>query len=257
MPETKPQTKPDQVSTELPFTEATVSTMATEVRVSSEIPTTTTTLSQDSTKSSSTVNTRVNEKDLFGPLDDDYEDYAPLTESEKEISTTTVKSSSTEESITESYPEEDTSPSQLPFEQAPDTAAQLGTSTKPATETLPTESSVTEGTQPEGLGSSTFVPLETSSTTTNPAIESTDCIYVEKTYKDKEQIPSDDPCNLCFCTSGEVVCAIKECPVPVGKENCVALPAPIGECCPVEYRCGEFQMFMIFRNSCIYFLTNF
>ena len=239
MPETKPQTKPDIVSTELPFTEETLTTIKPRIKDPLE------------------------EDDNFGIQDDDSDDAQPTTVKDEEISLTTVASSGSEETDEIEIQDGDKEVSSITPEVAPDTAAQVSSSMKPEEEGHSTESAIAEGpaaTTPSiAVASTEFsdvttvvtpeISNEIIETTDIPTVEevttnvaSTDCVFVEKTYKDKEQIPSDDPCSLCFCTLGEVVCAIKECPVPTGKENCVALPAVEGECCPKEYQCGKYNM---------------
>ena len=54
-------------------------------------------------------------------------------------------------------------------------------------------------------------------------------------------IVTADPCEHCYCLNGDVVCAVQECmgPLEGGTDNCVALPAPPGQCCPAEYKCSK------------------
>ena len=64
------------------------------------------------------------------------------------------------------------------------------------------------------------------------------CFYDGQFYQDFEDIPSANPCDLCYCNYGEIICATRECLKPLGKENCTALPTLPGECCPTEFNCG-------------------
>ena len=70
-------------------------------------------------------------------------------------------------------------------------------------------------------------------------------------------IVTEDPCEHCYCLNGDVVCAIQECMGPLeGKtDNCEALPPPPGQCCPAEYKCSKFQLFLnkVFRFDKILF----
>ena len=205
----------------------------------------------------------LDEDDNFGIQDDDSDDAQPTTVEDEPISMTTVATSVSEETEDIELEEGDKDVSQITPEEVPDTSAQVSSSMKPVEEVSSTEAGIAE--RPvtttasivvEGSGSGDIttvatpeIIIEVVETTEAPTVEEvtanvapTDCVFVEKTYKDKEQIPSDDPCNLCFCTLGEVVCAIKECPTPTGKENCVALPAAEGECCPREYQCGKYNI---------------
>ena len=149
-----------------------------------------------------------------------------------DVTTTTVQSSTQDDIITESVSDD-----------APATLPQVNTSPRPQKEQLTTVSQFAE----ESLSTSTETQDDVDSEpATSSSIEETtitadptDCVFLQKTYKDKEQIPSDDPCQLCFCTSGELVCAVKECPIPAGMENCIPRQAPEGECCPLEYECGK------------------
>ncbi|XP_052253142.1 kielin/chordin-like protein [Dreissena polymorpha] len=55
----------------------------------------------------------------------------------------------------------------------------------------------------------------------------TDCVRNEKTYKDGESVPDDNPCATCKCAKGVVKCGYKDC-TPL---TCAALYKPKGECC--------------------------
>ena len=217
-------------------------------------------------ETSTTIKPRIKdpleEDDVFEIQDDDSDDAQPTTVKDADVSMTTVATSVSEEIEDTEIQEGDKDVSQITPEQVPETSAQVSSSMKPEEEVSSTEASTAEGPAStissiavEDSGSvdittvaSPEIIIEVIETTAAPTVEEvttnvapTDCVFVEKTYKDKEQIPSEDPCNLCFCTLGEVVCAIKECPVPTGKENCVALPAAEGECCPKEYQCGKYN----------------
>ena len=43
---------------------------------------------------------------------------------------------------------------------------------------------------------------------------------------------------------GDIVCAVEPCmdSMEGEDESCVAQPAPPGECCPKEYKCGKFVL---------------
>ena len=65
------------------------------------------------------------------------------------------------------------------------------------------------------------------------------CFYDGQFYQDFEDIPSANPCDLCYCNYGEIICATRECLKPLGKENCTALPTLPGECCPTKFDCDK------------------
>ena len=257
LPQVKPQTKPDQVSTELPFVEETTSA---EKNISERMPLTTVTI-QSSTTSTPVVTTTIMPEittlptfrdsldEDFGIQDDDSDDtldeeLEPTSEEsehdeDKATTTSTIEEFST--TFMQSSTQDNVTPESI-SEDAPGTLAQVNTSPKAEDEqetTAPSVVEVSSSTTTESKEITDSEPTTSSSidgttTTSNP----TDCVFLEKTYKDKEQIPSVDPCQLCFCTSGELVCAVKECPVPSGMENCIAREAAEGECCPTEYECG-------------------
>ncbi|XP_071530105.1 uncharacterized protein tnc [Panulirus ornatus] len=62
------------------------------------------------------------------------------------------------------------------------------------------------------------------------------CIRDEVLYSEGEYVPSPDLCTDCYCISGEVICAKRDCPPPTGT-NCTPVPPAEGSCCPTEYHC--------------------
>ena len=57
------------------------------------------------------------------------------------------------------------------------------------------------------------------------------------TFNHLDDVPSSDPCKLCQCTNGVVVCAEEECALPEPYyESCKPLPIEPGKCCP-QYEC--------------------
>ena len=44
------------------------------------------------------------------------------------------------------------------------------------------------------------------------------------------QVPSSDPCQICLCYNGALMCSMLACSPP--PPNCVILPREEGECCP-------------------------
>ena len=58
-------------------------------------------------------------------------------------------------------------------------------------------------------------------------------------YENLAEVPSQNPCKLCQCTNGEIVCAVEECRLPDGlpPSSCTALPLEPGQCCP-KYECS-------------------
>ena len=238
IPQTKPVSKPAQVSTELPYIEEIPSTIKPEEITTStleaitdppEMPLIPTIQPKGSEQQPSIIDT-FDEDEI---LHDDSDDGEPSTDVAEEPVMTTVETLLTEDPEQEEVkpeppPEEDTDLDQGPSEQGPDTTAQTDDSMKHDDEESTTVAAMVD------VSTSTSPPLIESTTAA-----STDCTYDDIIYKDKAEIPNENPCNLCFCNTGEIVCAIKECPTPIGKENCVALPAPEGKCCPEKFKCGE------------------
>ena len=79
-------------------------------------------------------------------------------------------------------------------------------------------------------------------TTTQAPVAQPGCYMNGNYYANGADIVTEDPCEHCYCLNGDVVCAIQECMGPLeGKtDNCEALAPPPGQCCPAEYKCGEF-----------------
>ena len=72
----------------------------------------------------------------------------------------------------------------------------------------------------------------------NVVLNSGECLYEGKIYQDFEDVETSNPCNLCYCSFGEVICAERECIPPTGYEFCIPLPVPQGKCCPEQYECN-------------------
>ena len=52
-----------------------------------------------------------------------------------------------------------------------------------------------------------------------------------------EEIANSDPCKLCQCTDGVMVCAQEDCSLPEPyNQSCKPLPIEAGKCCP-KYEC--------------------
>ena len=70
------------------------------------------------------------------------------------------------------------------------------------------------------------------------------CFQKGNHYADGASIESEDPCEHCYCMKGDIVCAVEPCmdSMEGEDESCVAQPAPPGECCPKEYKCGKFVL---------------
>ena len=56
-------------------------------------------------------------------------------------------------------------------------------------------------------------------------------------YGNQEDVPDHNPCALCICVGGDVLCAYEECSPPEGYEGCEPLPKAPEECCPSQYKC--------------------
>ena len=65
------------------------------------------------------------------------------------------------------------------------------------------------------------------------------CYENDKVYSNNEDIPHSNPCKLCFCNFGTVVCADRECLVPKGYEDCK--PLPTTKCCPEQFECSKYN----------------
>merc|ERR1711902_119386 len=56
-------------------------------------------------------------------------------------------------------------------------------------------------------------------------------------YNPLEEIANSDPCKLCQCTDGVMVCAQEDCSLPEPyNQSCKPLPIEAGKCCP-KYEC--------------------
>ena len=71
-----------------------------------------------------------------------------------------------------------------------------------------------------------------------PSLNTGECFFEGTVYQDFEDVPSSNPCNLCYCSFGTVICAERECLPPTGYDFCKPLPAREGECCPEQYECS-------------------
>ena len=61
-------------------------------------------------------------------------------------------------------------------------------------------------------------------------------------YDEGESIETADPCEHCYCMQGKTVCAVESCmgEMEGQADHCVPTVPPPGQCCPTEYKCGEF-----------------
>ncbi|KAK8391066.1 hypothetical protein O3P69_017012 [Scylla paramamosain] len=97
----------------------------------------------------------------------------------------------------------------------------------------------------EAVPTTTTLPLESNETTVLPTTtmlpESSGCIHKGEFYADGALIPSDDPCEHCYCMMGNPVCAVQECQSPLDEmqDNCIPQLPPPGKCCPEAYDCPE------------------
>ena len=66
----------------------------------------------------------------------------------------------------------------------------------------------------------------------------TNCEVEGKFYDYLDDVPSSNPCELCQCMNGGVICAVRECVAPAGHEDCLPLPPKSGECCSTEFECN-------------------
>uniref|UniRef100_A0A0K2URE1 Putative LOC100877061 [Megachile rotundata] n=1 Tax=Lepeophtheirus salmonis TaxID=72036 RepID=A0A0K2URE1_LEPSM len=63
------------------------------------------------------------------------------------------------------------------------------------------------------------------------------CLHNGVTYQDFDDIASNDPCEVCYCNYGQVVCSKMVCNKLEGHEFCRPLPPKEGKCCPDQYEC--------------------
>ena len=75
-------------------------------------------------------------------------------------------------------------------------------------------------------------------TTLEPMLNTGECYYNGNIYQDFDDVPSSNPCNLCYCSFGEVICAERECLAPEGYEFCEPIPAEENQCCPTQWECN-------------------
>ena len=90
---------------------------------------------------------------------------------------------------------------------------------------------VTDPPEVEAVTTTTMAPTTTT-------VDYTSCADNGTRFIDGGNVPSDDPCKLCNCDAGIIICATKQCPSPPNAANCEALPVKEGKCCP-EYICKK------------------
>ena len=66
------------------------------------------------------------------------------------------------------------------------------------------------------------------------------CYENDVYYNNFDSVPHSNPCKVCFCDSGKIICADRECLVPKGFENCV--PLPTTNCCPEQFECCKYML---------------
>jgi hypothetical protein len=66
--------------------------------------------------------------------------------------------------------------------------------------------------------------------------DDTTCIFEGKAFQSAEQIPRPHPCDFCFCFRGDIICLQQTCPPPIPR--CYETPIQ-GFCCP-RYECREY-----------------
>ena len=88
-------------------------------------------------------------------------------------------------------------------------------------------------------------PKKTTSTTPTPIYNRKGCYHKTKTenkfYSDGSPVPSDDPCEHCYCLDSNIICAIQECKVPCA--GCIPIHTNSSNCCPERYECCEYFAF--------------
>lgn len=57
-------------------------------------------------------------------------------------------------------------------------------------------------------------------------------------YQNNERIPTDNPCEVCYCRPPGFACVLKDCEL---KPHCKAVRRE-GQCCP-DYHCGKLGIF--------------
>ena len=95
-------------------------------------------------------------------------------------------------------------------------------------------------------GSGSYDDGSTTTTTTEATVvpKKKDCVTPEgEVIPDGEVVKTEDPCEHCYCMSGDIICMIDPCmgsdSIDGETDNCVALPPKEGECCPKEYKCSK------------------
>ena len=81
------------------------------------------------------------------------------------------------------------------------------------------------------------------SATVSPIVQQTSmgCTTKGDFYANGADIPTEDPCEHCYCLNGDMMCSITECMGPLDGEtdSCSPQAPPPGECCPQEYNCSK------------------
>ena len=135
---------------------------------------------------------------------------------------------------TEDYEEDDLDDSQEDMaEEMPEASAQssdnLNSESLDDVEETP-ESSVDEN---EGMEMATGSLLDTEQT-----VIQLSCIEGDVEYMNGEKVAYSNPCKLCQCTNGEIVCADEACDAPDPSKNCMKIDPAEGVCCPT-YECPD------------------
>jgi len=197
-----------------------------------------------------------------------------LTDSESPVETSPDESLVTSESPVETSPEETLTTSESPLETLPEETVTeiLATSESPietspeeivTDETLITSASPVETSPEETVTEDNAVssesPIESLPEevvgTTEAVIASTEketastedtpttrkpskdfCLHKGMIIQNLADVPSKDPCELCQCVDGEIVCATQECQGPP-KPGCIEVQEE-GSCCP-KYECDD------------------
>ena len=110
----------------------------------------------------------------------------------------------------------------------------MSTTNEPASETsgaeeLSTASPISEAVTTEASVTETDEDM----TTKKPSMKI--CLHKGMIIQNLADVPSKDPCQLCQCVEGNIVCATQECPAPP-EASCRPVTPPSGVCCP-EYDC--------------------
>ena len=81
---------------------------------------------------------------------------------------------------------------------------------------------------------------QVSSTTPLPSGTFT-CQLDGQSYNDGDFVPSNNPCDYCYCMHGDIVCAVQDCahPLEMFADNCQQMPkSDPTQCCPT-FECGS------------------